>query len=129
DWLSTLNNIDGELLIKMEIDLGVTTPGFIPCIPEFENLLKNEYENSHEAFAKAFKEVNDHPDLSIGLANSTLEGIIKEILKDERINSKLRRADALYHRRLELFKALTLFTTSYLSRECQALASSLLKIF
>lgn len=128
DLLSTLNNIDGELLIKMAIDLGVPTPGFIPCIPEFENLLKNEYENSHEAFAKAFKEVNDHPDLSIGLANSTLEGIIKEILKDERINSKLRGTETLYDLSQELLKVLSLFPNPSLSSEYKAIGSSLLKI-
>lgn len=128
DLLATLNNIDGELLIKMAIDLGIPTPGFIPCIPEFENLLKNEYENSHEAFTKAFKEVNEHPDLSIALANSTLEGIIKEILKDDRVSSKLKGTETLYDLSQELLKILNLFPTQSLSSEYKVIGSSLLKI-
>lgn len=128
DLLSTLNNIDGNLLIKMAIDLGIPTPGFIPCIPTFENLLKSEYKNSHETFSKAFKEVNEHPDLAIGLANSTLEGIIKEILKDERVGSKLKGTETLYDLSQELLKTLSLFPTKSLSSEYKVIGSSLLKI-
>lgn len=128
DLLATLNNIDGELLIKMAIDLGVPTPGFIPCVPEFENLLKNEYGSSHETFAKAFREVHEHPDLSIGLANSTLEGMIKEILKDARISSKLKGTETLYDLSQELLKVLSLFPTQSLSNEYKVIGSSLLKI-
>lgn len=128
DLLSTLNNIDGKCLIKMAIDLGVPTPDFVPCISQFENLLKKEYRNSHESFAKAFKEVHEHPDLSIGLANSTLEGIVKDILRDDRLNSKLKGTETLYDLTQELFKALKLYPSASLQNEYKIIGSSLLKI-
>lgn len=128
DLLSTLNNINGKCLIKMAIDLGVPTPDFVPCIPQFENLLKKEYRNSHEAFSKAFKEVHEHPDLSIGLANSTLEGIVKDILKDDRLNSKLKGTETLYDLTQKLLKELSLYPSASLPNEYKVIGSSLLKI-
>lgn len=40
DTMRTLQSIDGETLLKMAIDLGIETPGFIPMIPTFRNDLK-----------------------------------------------------------------------------------------
>lgn len=33
DLLATLHSMDGELLLKIAIDLGIETPDFIPSIP------------------------------------------------------------------------------------------------
>ena len=88
ELIPTLMNMDNETLIKIAIDLGIDTPGFIPCVPAFRNMLKAEYPTASEIFEKAYKKVYEDPSIAIGLANSALEGIIKEILKDERIGVK-----------------------------------------
>ena len=88
DLVSTLRGIDDETLIKIAIDLGIDTPNFIPCSPTFKNVLKAEHTTTSEIFEKAYKLVYEDPSMAISLANSALEGIIKEILNDERINVK-----------------------------------------
>lgn len=88
DLVSTLRGIDDETLIKIAIDLGIDTPNFIPCVPTFRNVLKEEYLTTSEVFEKAYKLVYEDPSMAISLANSALEGLIKEILNDERINVK-----------------------------------------
>lgn len=85
DLKKTLNNIEDELLLKIAIDLGIETPDYIPSIPVFKNELKSSYETASQTFEKAFKNVESDPSLAIGLANSALESIIKEILNDERV--------------------------------------------
>ncbi len=84
DLSKTLHNIDGETLLKMAIDLGIETPDFIPAIPTFKNELKSSYTTAAQTFEKAFHNVEKDPSLAISLANSALESIIKEILKDEK---------------------------------------------
>lgn len=88
DLVRTLTGMDNETLIKIAIDLGIDTPNFIPCIPTFRNVLKDEYSTTSATFEKAYKLVYDDPSMSISLANSALEGLIKEILNDERISVK-----------------------------------------
>jgi len=90
DIQTTLHNIDGEIILKMAIDLGVETPDFIPSIPVFRNEIKSSFETASATFEKAFKQIEEHPDIAIGLVNSALESIIKEILKDERLTTKLK---------------------------------------
>ena len=82
DLPQTLHNIDGETLLKIAIDLGLETPDFIPCVPTFKNALKDKYKSAIDAFNKAISNINENPDLAIGLANSTLESILKEIIKE-----------------------------------------------
>ncbi|HFK5504969.1 abortive infection family protein [Elizabethkingia anophelis] len=96
DLKATLHNMQGDDLIRIAIDLGVETPDFIPSLPTFKNIIKEEYENVHDTFIKALKNIEQEPDLAIGLANSTFESLIKEILKDERISSKLKGGETLY---------------------------------
>ena len=93
--LSTLMGIDNETIIKIAIDLGIDTPHFIPCIPTFRNMLKEEYPTTSEIFEKAYKLIYEDPNMAIGLANSTLESIIKEILNDKRINICCGKGDTL----------------------------------
>ncbi len=82
----TLHSMDGDILLRIAIDLGIETPDFIPCIPQYKNELKSSYETASSTFEKAYKNVENNPDLAIGLANSALESVIKEILKDDRIS-------------------------------------------
>ncbi len=85
DVKQTVATIDGETLLKIAIDLGIATPDFIPSIPMFKNELKSSYNTVAQIFEKAYKNVEKDPSLSIGLANSALESIIKEILNDKRV--------------------------------------------
>lgn len=96
DLKSTLHSMNGDDLIKIAIDLGIDTPDFIPSVPTFKNVIKEEYENVYETFTKALKNIEQEPSLAIGLINSTFESLIKEILKDERISSQLRGSETLY---------------------------------
>lgn len=78
---STLCNMPGELLLKVAIDMGIETPDYIPSIPTFRNKIKENYKNASETFEKAFRDVEKDPSLAIGLANSVLESILKDILR------------------------------------------------
>lgn len=71
-----------DKLLKMAIDLGIETPDYIPSIPTFRNELKADYKNASTSFEKAFQNIEEDPAESVGYANSVLESIIKEILKD-----------------------------------------------
>ncbi len=96
DLKSTLHGIDSETLMKIAIDLGVDTPNFIPSIPTFKNTLKTKYQNAYNTFTKAYREIDSDPSYAIGLVNSALESIIKEILKDEIFKDKAKPGDTLY---------------------------------
>ncbi|MFP4368474.1 MAG: hypothetical protein ACLFR2_02745, partial [Candidatus Kapaibacterium sp.] len=85
----------GELLLKVAIDLEVETPDFIPMVPTFKNELKADYKTAYDTFVRAFKQTETDPSTAIGLANSALESIIKEILKDDRFNTKVKDGDTL----------------------------------
>lgn len=96
DVSQTLHYVPRETLVKIAIDLGVDTPDFIPSIPTFKNELKSDYTTAYDAFTKATHQVESDPSLAIGLANSALESIIKEILKDGRIKEKTTGKETLY---------------------------------
>jgi hypothetical protein len=124
----TLAKMDGYTLLKIAADLGIETPDFIPMIPTFRNEIKNHYANANTTFEKALKEVETHPDIAIGLANSTLESIIKEIFNDNRILSKPKEGKTLYDLTSELLKELQLFPDSTMPIEIKTIGSSLLSI-
>ncbi len=96
DLTTTLHNFSGTDLLKIAIDLGVDTPDFIPSIPTFKNELKSEYKTAYDTFNKAFRQIETDPSIAVGLANSALESIIKEILKDDRISCKVNGGETLY---------------------------------
>ena len=124
----TLHNIDDETLIKIAIDLGIETPGFLPSVPEFKNILKEEYHSAFESFEKAIKQVVDNPDIAIGLANSTLESIIKEILQHldtskDSINNK-----TLYELTGIILKKTQFYPNTSMPNEIRNIGSSLLNV-
>lgn len=128
DLLSTLHNIEGEVLLRMAIDLGVETPDFIPSVPIFRNEIKSSYPTASRTFEDAFKQIEEHPDIAIGLVNSALESIIKEILKDDRINIHVKGNETLYSLVGEILKLLQLYPTSDIPKEIKTIGSSLLAI-
>lgn len=128
DLLPTLHNIDDETLLQMAIDIGVDTPDFIPSIPQFRNAIKSDYQTASITFEKAFKQIEEHPDTAIGLANSALESIIKEILKDERINSKIKGTETLYDLAKVIFKEFQFSSNADLPMEIKTIGTSMLAI-
>ncbi len=126
DLKSTLHNIDGETLLKIAIDLGVDTPDFIPSIPTFRNEIKSNYQTASAIFEKAFKSIESDPSVAVGLANSALESIIKEIMKDDRINTKIKKGDTLYALVCAILKEFSLFPNSKMPEEIKTIGSSLI---
>lgn len=127
DLKSTLHNIDGATLLKMAIDLGVDTPDFIPSIPEFKNSLKTDYSTAYDTFIKAYKQIETDPSTAVGLANSALESIIKEILKDERFSSKIKGTETLFKLTGIILKEFSLVKEDN-PKEIKTIGSSLLAI-
>ena len=84
------------MLLIIAIDLGIETPDFIPSIPVFRNEIKSSYKTASQTFEKAFKCIETDPDTAVGLVNSALESIIKEILKDNRVSIAWKENDTLY---------------------------------
>lgn len=123
-----MHNIDGDLLIKIAVDLGIETPDFIPSIPIFRNTIKADFPTANATFEKAFKDIEEHPDVAIGLANSALESIIKEILKNKFINSKINSNKTLYDLTQTILKEFSLFPNVDLPQEIKTIGSSLLSI-
>ena len=130
DLLGTLNKIDNEILMKIAIDLEIETPDFIPAVPTFKNIIKSDYVNANRAFQKAFKEIEKDPDMAIGLSNTTLESIIKEILKDDLFNKKLNdfNKKTLYKLSEQILKEFSLVSIENIPKEIRNIGSSMLKI-
>jgi hypothetical protein len=128
DLTKTIHEIGGELLLQIAVDLGVDTPDFIPSVATFRNELKSDYKTASATFEKAFKQIETHPDIAIGLVNSALESIIKEIFKDERIVTKPKEGKTLYDLTIELLKEFQLFPNADLPTEIKTIGSSLLAI-
>jgi hypothetical protein len=117
----------GSDLLKIAIDLGVDTPDFIPSIPTFKNQLKSDYKNAYDTFTKAYRQIETDPSTAVGLANSALESIIKEILKDERISSKLSGGETLYKLTSIILKVFNITNEDH-PKEIKIIGNSLLAI-
>ena len=128
DLQRTLHGMDGEILLKIAIDVGVETPNFIPSVPVFKNDLKAQHQTAFESFEKALKQIEEHPDLAIGLANSTLESILKEILQDPRIGVIYDKTKTLYSLTVDVLKAFQMYPSHSLPKEIKAIGSSLLNV-
>lgn len=128
DLRRTLHNIPGEILIQMAVDLGVHTPDFIPSVPQIKNDIKQTHLPAYAAFEKALKEVETHPDIAIGLANATLESIIKEILKDDRITVVYDKGKTLYALAQDILKAFKMYPSAEMPNELRTIGSSFLSI-
>jgi hypothetical protein len=131
DLEKTLHNVPGELLIKIAIDLGVETPDFIPAYPTFKNQLKSDYNNVFQSFEKAVKNIEEDPDLAVGLANSTLESIIKHILEDETLKTTAKSNETLYKLTGTILKEFSMFPNgknSEMPEEINNIGSSLINV-
>jgi hypothetical protein len=127
DLNATVHAMPGEILLKVAIDLGVDTPDFIPSIPTFKNSIKSDYKTAYDTFSRAYKQIETDPSTAIGLANSALESIIKEIIKDVRIASKVKGSETLYKLSSIILKEFNL-TNIDLPKEIKTIGNSLLTI-
>ncbi|UOE49355.1 abortive infection family protein [Mucilaginibacter sp. SMC90] len=127
DLPATLHSMPGDILLKIAIDLGVNTPDFIPSIPTFKNVLKSDYKTAYDTFTKAYKQIETDPSTAIGLANSALESIIKEILKDNRISGKVKKGETLYKLTIIILQEFNITNAEY-PVEIKTIGSSLLAI-
>ena len=87
DLTATLSNMPQDDLFRVAIDIGVPVPMVIPAFPTFVRTLAPEEKGisfAKEMFDKAYNLMQDDPAQAIGLANSTLETIVKHILQDPR---------------------------------------------
>lgn len=128
DLLATLHHMEGKNLLKIAIDMGIETPDFIPSIPTFKNVIKSSFKMASDTFEKAFKQIDSDPDIAIGLANSALESIVCEILKDDRVNYKPTGKETLYKLTQEILREFSLFPNTEIPKEINNIGSSLLKI-
>lgn len=126
DLKNTLHAIDGDTLIKIAVDLGLATPDFIPSIPTFKNEIKSSYETAAQTFEKAYSNVEENPSIAIGLANSALESVIKEILKDQRIKIQWDQRETLSKLIGKICKAFRLDIDKNCPPEIKCIASSLI---
>lgn len=127
DLDSTLHSMDGELLLKVAIDLGIETPNYIPSIPIFRNEIKSSYQFASRVFEKAFREIESDPATACGLAVAALESIIKEILNDERITIQYRDKGDIHKLMDDILKAYSLLPNSHILGEIRTLVSGLQK--
>jgi len=128
DIVKILHNMPEKILLKIAIDLGIETPDFIPSIPTFKNEIKSDYKTASATFEKAIKQIETDPSLAIGLANSALESIIKEILKDERVHRKIKGKETLRDLTSEILKVFQMFPNADMPIEIRNIGSSLLSI-
>lgn len=124
----TLNSANEDTLLKIAIDLGVETPDFIPSIPTFRNTIKAEYPTASATFEKAYKHIESEPETAIGLANSALESIIKEILKDNRITTQWSEKHSLHKLAVALLKEFKLAGDGDMPEEVKSIGTSLTTI-
>jgi hypothetical protein len=127
DLTLTLHSMAGTDLLKIAIDLGVDTPDFIPSIPTFKNELKSHFKTAYDTFTKAYKQIDTDPSTAVGLANSALESIIKEILRDDRISRKVSGGETLYKLTTIILKEFNLTNEEH-PKEIKTIGNSLLAI-
>lgn len=129
DLKKTLHGIfSDELLLKIAVDIGVDTPNFIPAVPVIKNVLKDGYGNALAAFEKALSEVPENPNMAVGLANTTLESIIKHLLVQFSLGKEDFEKLTLYKLTQKLLKELDLYPSADIPEEIKVIGSSLLAL-
>lgn len=128
DLNETLHGVDSETILKIAVDLGLETPDIIASVPVIKNVLKNNYSTAATSFEKALKNVEENPSLAIGLANSTLESIIKHILENDDIKIENNKKNTLYDLTQNILKEFSLYPNTEMPAEIRDIGSGLLKV-
>lgn len=136
DLKATFTNMDAEMILQIAVDLGLETPDFIPSVATFRNEIKSSYKTASATFEKATRQLEQDPSVAIALANSALESIIKEILKNPTIQVKLAElpdavsksidTSTLYELTKKILKDFELFPGNSMPKEFNTLGSSML---
>jgi hypothetical protein len=127
DLTQTLSNIDDETVMQIAVDLGISTPDFIPVVSEIENIFKSNFNTSKETFQKALSQCYKNPDSAVVLANSALESIIKHIL-DDKVFADLDRNKTLYALTVTILKEFNMFPPKGMPTQIRNISTSLLKV-
>lgn len=123
----TLQKIDDETLLKIAKDLEIETPDFLPSIPIFKNEVKSSYKTACKTFERACKIIDKEPDTAISLANAALESVIKEILKDERLDDGTYNSKDTLGKLIEkCLKKFNAFPSPFISQDVKQLGSGLI---
>ena len=128
DLKKTLGRMSFDMLLKIAIDIDIETPNFIPAIPIYRNELKANYTNARQIFESALKKVELEPDVAVGLANSALESVIKEILTDDRFSGCSNEKDTLSKQIENICKAFNIEPNNTIPKEIRDIASGLMKV-
>ena len=131
DLTKTLTNMPQDDLLRISIDVSISVPMVLPAFPTFVRKLTPEETGisyAKEMFDKAYNLAIDDPAQAIGLANSTLETIIKYILQDSRSQIKYNKKDTLYKLTETILKEFKFFPTPELQDNIKKIGSSLLCI-
>jgi len=126
--IKTLQNEDDEKIFKIAVDIGVNIPHFVASVPIITDILieKPIYQKAHETFKEAQEKAMEEPANAIGLANSTLETIIKHILEDNNITVQYNKRDTLYKLTDKVLKAFDMFPSKDLQNHLTKATSGLL---
>lgn len=131
DLVKTLTNMPQDDLLRVAVDIGIAVPMVLPAFPTFVRKLTPEETGisyAKEMFDKAYSLVLEDPAQAIGLANSTLETIIKHILQDSRSKIRYNKKDTLYELTKTILKEFKFFPTPELQENIKKIGSSLLCI-
>lgn len=132
DLEKTLSNMPQDVFFSVAIECGISVPIIVPAFPTFKRELTQWEDGSSlllENFTKAYNSVYKDPNLAISLANSTLESIIKHILKSGKFpNISYNKNDTLYELTEKLLKGFEFFPTKTLQKNIRNIGSSLLKL-
>lgn len=128
DVLKTLYEIPHEKIIKIAIDLWIETPWFIPVITDISFSLETNYKNAYSTFKKAIENIKENPSLSIAMANSSLESIIKYIIENTKFNESKFKNKTLYDLTITILKEFNLFPVENNITEIKNIWSSLINI-
>lgn len=135
DILITLHNMDSDLLLQIAVDLGLETPDFIPSVATFRNVIKSDYKTASATFEKATRMLEQDPSTAVALANSALESIIKEILKNKTVlrllpdsNPKSIEKSTLFELTSKILKVFNLHPMKGMPTEFNTIGSSMLSM-
>lgn len=128
DVLQTLYWINPEKIVQIAIDLWIDTPGFIPIISHISFSLETNYKNAYSSFKKAIENIKDNPSISVAMANSSLESIIKYILENTDLDIKDFQNKTLYDLTNIILKKFDIFPKKDSLNEVKYISSSLLNI-
>lgn len=82
----------------------IETPWFIPVITDISFSLETNYKNAYSTFKKAIENIKENPSLSIAMANSSLESIIKYIIENTKFNESKFKNKTLYDLTITILK-------------------------